>query len=53
MTYQELLVEFSKRRADANAEFPKFNVDQRIDILMWIMQALIEKLRDEREGPQP
>lgn len=53
MTYQELLVEFGNRRMEADAEFPKRKTERQIDALMWIMQALLEKLRDEREGPQP
>ncbi len=52
MTYSELLVEFIKRRIDSDTNFPKMKTQQQIDALMWIMQALLEKLRDEREGPQ-
>lgn len=51
MTYQELLVEFSKRRVDADTDFPKLKVQDQINALMWIMQALLEKLRDQMEGP--
>ena len=42
MTYQELLVEFSKRRSDD----PVLASKTAIADLQWAIQAILEKLRD-------
>ena len=43
MTYQELLVEFSKRRANDD---PVLASKTAIADLQWAIQAILEKLRD-------